>query len=60
MALRNVIGAIHTNYDAAAKDALATLSADQQPRATEMLDKQKQDADKFITEKLGGGRRGSP
>lgn len=57
MALANVLREIRTNYDAAAKDALATLDADQQPKATEMLDKQKQDAEKFINEKLGGGQR---
>ena len=60
MALANVLGEIRTNYDAAMKDALAPLEADQQPKATEMLDKQKQDAEKFINERLRGGqRRGS-
>lgn len=57
MALTKVLGEIRTNYDAAAKEALATLEADQQPKATEMLDKQKQDAEKFINERLGGGQR---
>jgi hypothetical protein len=57
MALANVLREIRTNYDAAAKDALATLDADQQPKATEMLDKQRQDAEKFISERLGGGQR---
>lgn len=57
MALTNVLGGIRINYDAAAKDALATLDADQQPKATEMLDRQKQDAEKFINERLGSGQR---
>ena len=57
MGLANVLGEIRTNYDTAMKDALAPLEADQQPKATEMLDKQKQDAEKFINERLRGGQR---
>jgi hypothetical protein len=57
MNLTSVLGDIRSNYDAAAKDAIGTLDAEQQTKATEMVDKQKQDADKFVQEKLGGGGR---
>lgn len=59
-ALYDVLGQLRTNYDAAGKDAVALLDADQQPKATQMLDQQKQDASKLIREKLNaGGRSGS-
>lgn len=58
MGLMTTVGDIRANYDASAKDALATLDADQQSKATELLERQKQDADKFLQERLGGDRRG--
>jgi hypothetical protein len=41
-----------------AKDALATFDADQQSKATELLDKQKQETDKLLQERVNGDRRG--
>jgi len=55
--LTNVLGEVRSNYDAAAKDALATLDADQQAKAAELLDKQKEDVENFMKERLGGGQR---
>jgi hypothetical protein len=55
--LMSTVGEIRANYDASAKEALATFDADQQPKANEMLDKQKQDAEKYLQERLNGGER---
>jgi len=58
-ALHETLQSISTNYDAAAKEALAGFDADQQTRANEMLAKLKEDGEKRIGEKMGeGGRRG--
>jgi hypothetical protein len=56
--LMTTLGDIRTNYDASAKDALATFDADQQSKATELIDKQKQEMDKLVQERTGGDRRG--
>jgi len=53
--LMSTLGDIRTNYDASAKEALATFDADQQSKATEMLEKQKQDAEKLFQERVGRG-----
>lgn len=59
MGLMSAMGEIRMNYDASAKEALATFDADQQSKAAELLDKQKQEADKYLQERVaGGGRRG--
>jgi len=55
--LMTTLGDIRTNYDASAKDALATFEPDQQSKATELLDKQKQEAEKFLQERVGSGDR---
>ncbi len=48
--------AIEENYTAAAKEAVASLDAEQQAKANEVLAKLKEDADKFRREKSGSGR----
>jgi hypothetical protein len=58
MGLLTTLGDIRANYDASAKDALATFDADQQSKATELLDKQKQETDKLLQERVNGDRRG--
>lgn len=49
--LMNTIGDVKTNYEAAAKDAIATLDPEQQAKANEMLAKQREDGDKTVREK---------
>jgi len=39
-------------YEGARKDAVALLDAEQQPKANEMLDKQKEETEKFYRERL--------
>lgn len=51
---------IRANYDAAAAAALPTLEEAQRAQATELLAKQKAEADKVVAEKLGSGRRQPP
>ena len=62
MALMSTMGEIRANYDASAKESLATFDAEQQTKANELLDKQRQDAEKYVQERVGvgGGRRGGP
>ena len=57
MGLLSTVGEIRSNYDASAKDALATLDSEQQGKANELLEKQKQDAVKYLQERLNGGER---
>jgi len=61
MGLMSAMGQVRVNYDESAKEALATFDADQQGKAGELLDKQRQDTDKYVQERVGGvgGRRGS-
>jgi hypothetical protein len=56
VSLRTVLVSIRTNYDAAAKDALAALDADQQAKAKDLLAERQKDGDKVVSEKLGEGR----
>jgi hypothetical protein len=58
MDVMSAIGDVRANYDAAAKDALATLDPEQQTKANELLAKQHEESQKMLAEKLGGGRRG--
>lgn len=51
-----VVGTIRQKYDAAVQQALPTLDEAQRKTAGELLEKQKQDADEMLREKLGGGR----
>ena len=53
--LMDVIKSVGENYDAARKDAVALLDAEQQPKANELLDKQKEEAEKFMRERLMKG-----
>ena len=50
--LKDVIKSITDNYDAAGKEAVATLDAEQQPKAKEMVDKRKEESDKCNRERL--------
>ena len=54
--LTAVVGTIRGNYESSAPDAMAILDETQQKTATELLKKQKEEADDMIREKLGGGR----
>jgi hypothetical protein len=56
-ALGHVIEALRATYDSAGTDAVTSLAADQQGKAKEMLDKQKQDGTKMLQKKMGGGSR---
>ena len=55
--LMSTVGEIRSNYDASAKEALATFDPEEQANASEMLEKQKQDAEKYFQERLSGGER---
>jgi len=50
--LMEVIKTLNESYDAARKDAVALLDAEQQPKANELLDKQKEEAEKFFRERM--------
>ena len=50
-----VLKELRTNYDASLKDLLAPLDADQQAKANELVEKQRQEGDKMLREKLSGG-----
>lgn len=58
MGLMTTLSEVRANYDASAKDAVATFDADQQIKATELVDKQKQEAEKLLQERIGVGARG--
>ena len=51
-----VVATIRDNYDAALNDALTGLDETQRGRAKEFLDKQRNDAQDTLREKLGAGR----
>jgi hypothetical protein len=57
LALGHVIESLRASYDSAGTDAVAALDAEQQPKAKELLDKQKQDGTKMLQKKMGGGGR---
>jgi hypothetical protein len=46
---------LNGNYDAPVKDALAQFDPEQQTKAKEFLAKLREDGDKMMREKLGGG-----
>src|SRR5512146_2060719 len=48
------VGTIRENYDAALKEALPILDEPQQKTASELLEKQKSEADEMLREQLGG------
>jgi len=56
VALMSVLEQVRTSYDSAGKAAITSLTTDQQPKATELVTKQRDDASKTIRQKLGGGR----
>ena len=53
--LQETIGTIRGNYESAGTEATGSFDADQKTKATELLAKQKEDADKRIREKMKGG-----
>jgi hypothetical protein len=52
-ALGRVIDALRATYDSAGTDALTGLDAEQQPKAKELLGKQKDDGTKMLQKKMG-------
>ena len=52
MSLMGTLGSIWTNDDAAAKDAVATLDAEQQTKANALLERQRDDRQKMVQDKL--------
>lgn len=56
-ALMNVIGTIRDNYTHAADSAVAQFTPEQQQKAKDLMAKQREDGDKSLREKLGGGGR---
>jgi hypothetical protein len=56
--LASTIRDIRANYDEAVKPILATLEAESQAKANDMLAKQKEEGEKTVREKMGGGRKG--
>jgi len=55
--LMEAVQSVNASYDAASKTAVATLDAEQQLKANELLDKLRQDGQKAMRERLGGGQR---
>ena len=53
--LMDVLKELNGNYETPLNAVLAKLDAEQQTKAKEFLDKQRQDGDKMMREKLGGG-----
>ena len=53
--LMETLQSVNANYDASAKDALATLDAEQQAKANEMIEKQRREGEKTIRERLSSG-----
>jgi hypothetical protein len=51
----DVLKELNGTYDAPVKDVLTQLDPEQQSKAKELLEKQKQDGDKMLREKLSGG-----
>jgi hypothetical protein len=54
--LMTALREIANNYDEAAKGAITTWSADQQKQATDLVDKKREDSQRALRERLGGGR----
>ena len=55
-----VVKDIRTNYDASLKDALAVLDESQRTTANGLLQKQSEEAERMLGEKLGGRSGGEP
>lgn len=55
--MSTTVATIRESYDAALKEALPILDEGQQKTATALLDKQRQDAEETLRDKLGGGGR---
>ena len=53
--LMEVLKDLTKSYDTPVKDLLGQLDADQQSKAKELLEKQREEGDKMLREKLGGG-----
>ena len=53
--LMDVLKELNGTYDTPVKDVLTQLDPEQQSKAKELLEKQKQDGDKMLREKLSGG-----
>ena len=58
IALHETLQSISANYDAAFKEATSSYDADQQAKANELYAKLKEEGEKRVGEKMGGGRRG--
>lgn len=54
--LDQTIGTIRSNYDMASVSVVESFDADQKTKATELLGKLKEDADKRIRDKMKGGK----
>ena len=52
MSLMGALGSLWTNNDAAAKEAVAVLTAEQQPKANALLEKQRDERQKMVQDKL--------
>lgn len=52
MSLMGTLGSVWANDDSAAKEAVATLAAEQQTKANALLEKQKDDRQKMVQDKL--------
>jgi hypothetical protein len=50
--LAELLKTLGESYDSARKDAVALLDAEQQPKANELLDKQKEETEKFFRDRL--------
>jgi len=53
--LMDVLSQLNGNYETPVKEALAQFDAEQQTKAKELLEKQRQDGDKMVREKLNSG-----
>jgi hypothetical protein len=56
--LRETVKKISESYENAAKEAVASMTPEQQTKANEVLARLKEDSDKTLREKLGGRGRG--
>ena len=56
--LMDVLKELDKNYETPLNAVLTKLDAEQQAKAKELLDKQRQDGDRMLREKLGGGGGG--
>jgi hypothetical protein len=50
--LMELVKTLNESYDGARKDAIALLDAQQQPKANELLDKQKEESEKFLRDRI--------